>query len=95
MQGKAKRSAWQKQIDEGKTASQAEKEYVDLVNSFKKQHGIKPDAALDAYQKANSVPGQRSSPSTQYIMRLLGLEVRTQQDQCLFCPAFSFCPNLS
>ncbi|KAK9836509.1 hypothetical protein WJX74_001987 [Apatococcus lobatus] len=45
------------------------------LEAREKEGGIKPDAALDAYQKANSIPGQRSSPSTQYLMRLLGLEI--------------------
>ncbi|CAK0759197.1 hypothetical protein CVIRNUC_002679 [Coccomyxa viridis] len=37
--------------------------------------GIQPDPDLDGYQKAAALHGQRSSPITLFIMRLLGLEV--------------------
>ena len=37
--------------------------------------GIQPDPDLDGFQKAAALHGQRSSPITLFIMRLLGLEV--------------------
>ncbi|KAI4842131.1 hypothetical protein E4T44_07492 [Aureobasidium sp. EXF-8845] len=38
-QGKAKRNAWQKLVDEGVSPSDAQKKYVALVESLKKKHG--------------------------------------------------------
>ncbi|KAI4722261.1 hypothetical protein E4T48_01412 [Aureobasidium sp. EXF-10727] len=38
-QGKAKRNAWQKLVDEGVTPQDAQKKYVALVESLKKKHG--------------------------------------------------------
>ncbi|KAG9994830.1 hypothetical protein KCU78_g18240, partial [Aureobasidium melanogenum] len=38
-QGKAKRNAWQKLVDEGVTPEDAQKKYVALVESLKKKHG--------------------------------------------------------
>ena len=36
---------------------------------------IKPDPDVDAYLKASAVEGVRKSPVTQYMIRILGLEV--------------------
>ena len=36
---------------------------------------IQPDPDVDAYLKASAVEGVRKSPVTQYMIRLLGLEV--------------------
>ena len=38
-QGKAKRNAWQKLVDEGVSPSDAQKKYVALVESLKTKHG--------------------------------------------------------
>ncbi|KAI4728372.1 hypothetical protein E4T49_03709 [Aureobasidium sp. EXF-10728] len=38
-QGKAKRNAWQKLVDEGVSPQDAQKKYVALVESLKKKHG--------------------------------------------------------
>jgi acyl-CoA-binding protein len=38
-QGKAKRNAWQKLVDEGISPSDAQKKYVALVESLKTKHG--------------------------------------------------------
>ena len=38
-QGKAKKRAWQKVVDEGTTPGQAETKYVALVESMKKKYG--------------------------------------------------------
>ncbi|KAI3757151.1 hypothetical protein L6452_04685 [Arctium lappa] len=40
-----------------------------------KAEGIKPDAELDAFMKAISVSGQESSLVTEYVLRLLGLDI--------------------
>lgn len=36
---------------------------------------IQPDPDVDAYLKASAVEGVRKSPVTQYMIRILGLEV--------------------
>lgn len=38
-QGKAKKNAWQKKVDEGVTADQAKEQYVALVEKLKTQYG--------------------------------------------------------
>ncbi len=40
-QGKAKRKAWQKLVDEGVTPQEAEKRYVELVDSLADRLGVK------------------------------------------------------
>ncbi|KAI3807635.1 hypothetical protein L1987_23567 [Smallanthus sonchifolius] len=40
-----------------------------------KAEGIKPDAELDAFMKAIAVSGQKSSLVTEYVLRLLGLDI--------------------
>ncbi len=40
---------------------------------------IHPDPDVDAYLKASAVEGMRKSPVTQYMIRILGLEVRSEQ----------------
>ncbi|XP_050940090.1 pleiotropic drug resistance protein 2-like isoform X3 [Cucumis melo] len=40
-----------------------------------KQAGIKPDPEIDAFMKAISVSGQKASLVTEYILKILGLEV--------------------
>lgn len=39
LQGKAKKNAWQKRVDEGTSESQAKEEYVALVERLKAQYG--------------------------------------------------------
>ncbi|KIW05946.1 uncharacterized protein PV09_03135 [Verruconis gallopava] len=39
--GKAKRSAWQKKVDEGITAEEAKKQYVERFNALKEKYGLK------------------------------------------------------
>ncbi|WCJ41760.1 ABC transporter G family member 34 [Euphorbia peplus] len=40
-----------------------------------KEAGIKPDPEIDAFMKATAVAGQRSSLVTDYILKLLGLDI--------------------
>ncbi|KAF2091989.1 acyl-CoA-binding protein, partial [Saccharata proteae CBS 121410] len=37
--GKAKQSAWQKEVDAGTSPEEAEKKYVELVNQLKEKYG--------------------------------------------------------
>ncbi|XP_024402862.1 ABC transporter G family member 31 isoform X2 [Physcomitrium patens] len=40
-----------------------------------KEYHIRPDPDIDAYMKATAVEGKRHSPATDYIMKILGLEI--------------------
>lgn len=51
MQGKAKKRAWQKVVDEGVNPSTAETKYVELVESLKTKYGY------DANKKPEAVGG--------------------------------------
>jgi len=48
LKGKAKHKAWQKEIDSGLSASDAEKRYIDLVNKLKQSYGFDPSKAPEA-----------------------------------------------
>jgi diazepam-binding inhibitor (GABA receptor modulating acyl-CoA-binding protein) len=50
-QGKAKRTAWQKLLDEGVTPAEADKKYVELVEELKKQLGVRDEASLTEAEK--------------------------------------------
>lgn len=43
VQGRYKRNAWLKLVDEGVTPEQAVKQYVELVEKFKGQYGFDPE----------------------------------------------------
>ncbi len=62
-------------------------ELLQYLRVTEKEKGIKPDPAVDAYLKASAIQGKLFSPSTQYIMRLLGLEVRFNKHCLCFWPA--------
>lgn len=47
-QGKAKRKAWQKIVDEGVTPQEAQKRYVALVEKLKEKHGYDPNKVPEA-----------------------------------------------
>lgn len=47
-QGKAKKNAWQKEVDEGTTAEQAQTKYVNLVNKLKESYGFDADKVPEA-----------------------------------------------
>ncbi|EXJ57906.1 diazepam-binding inhibitor (GABA receptor modulator, acyl-CoA-binding protein) [Cladophialophora yegresii CBS 114405] len=48
LKGKAKHKAWQKEVDAGTSAADAEKKYIDLVNKLKGQYGFDPSKAPEA-----------------------------------------------
>ncbi|KFH40469.1 putative acyl-CoA-binding protein-like protein [Hapsidospora chrysogenum ATCC 11550] len=50
-QGKAKKNAWQKVVDEGTTPEQAQEQYVALVEELKAKHGY------DANKEPEAVGG--------------------------------------
>lgn len=50
-------------------------EFLRLLREKEKELGIQPDIDIDAFLKASAVEGHRSNPATEFIMRVLGLEV--------------------
>lgn len=48
LQGKAKHKAWQKEVDAGTSASDAEKKYIDLVEKLKGQYGFDANKVPEA-----------------------------------------------
>ena len=48
---------------------------LDRLRAKESEAGLKPDPAIDAYLKATSVEGKRQNAVTNFIMRVLGLEV--------------------
>jgi len=48
LKGKAKYKAWQKEVDAGTSAADAEKRYIDLVNKLKDQYGFDPSKTPEA-----------------------------------------------
>ncbi|KAF2673473.1 diazepam-binding inhibitor [Microthyrium microscopicum] len=48
---KEKYNAWKKLADEGISAADADKQYVELVNEYKTKYGIKPEDKLTAEEK--------------------------------------------
>lgn len=57
-------------------------DFLQHLRAVEKEKGIKPDPDLDAYLKASAIQGKLFSASTQYVMRLLGLEVCPLTIQC-------------
>jgi hypothetical protein len=51
--------------------------YVDELRRREKELGIEADPEIDALLKAEAVEGKRSNISTDLMLRILGLEVRT------------------
>ncbi len=49
--------------------------FLKQLRELEAKEGIHPDPEVDAYLKASAVEGVRKSPVTQYMIRLLGLEV--------------------
>jgi hypothetical protein len=60
-------------------------EFLRQLREKEKVEGIQPDPDIDAFLKASAVEGMRSSPVTQFIMRILGLEARLCPCMMLEC----------
>ncbi|CAM6029266.1 unnamed protein product [Sphagnum balticum] len=50
-------------------------ELMEEISRREKQAGIKPEADVDAFMKATSLGGVKSSIATDYILRVLGLDI--------------------
>lgn len=49
---------------------------LSMLREREKKIGIKPDADLDAFMKAQATEGKNGSVNSELILRLLGLQVR-------------------
>ncbi|KZV18315.1 ABC transporter G family member 31-like [Dorcoceras hygrometricum] len=49
--------------------------YMEALTRLEKEKNIRPRPEIDAYMKASSVGGKRHSVSTDYILKVLGLDV--------------------
>ncbi|KAH9738357.1 ABC transporter G family member 34 [Citrus sinensis] len=45
------------------------------ISRREKEAGIKPDPEIDAYMKATALAGQKTSLATDYVLKLLGLDI--------------------
>ena len=62
--------------------------FLRQLRDLEAKGGIHPDPDVDAYLKASAVEGTRRNPVTQYMIRILGLEV--SPDYCTLAPAQHF-----
>ena len=60
-------------------------EYLRLLREREREAGLRGDPETDAFLKAAALQGKRHSVSTEYIIRLLGLDVRAPDDICFAC----------
>lgn len=45
------------------------------MHQYEKEHDIEPDCNVHAFQKAQAIQGQDSSVATEYVIRMLGLDI--------------------
>ena len=48
---------------------------LSMLREREKKSGVKPDANLDAFMKAQATEGKNGSVNSELILRLLGLQV--------------------
>ncbi|KAI3520362.1 hypothetical protein L1887_09744 [Cichorium endivia] len=48
---------------------------LEELSRREKEEGIKPDPEIDAFMKATAVAGQQSSLATDYVLKILGLDI--------------------
>lgn len=56
-------------------ASQGFADYMKDLDRLEKEKSIRPNSEIDAYMKASSVGGKKHSVSTDYVLKVLGLDV--------------------
>lgn len=49
--------------------------FLEQLQAKEKEKNVTPDPTVDSYLKAIAVEGKRSNAVTQFVMRVLGLEV--------------------
>ena len=57
-------------------------EYLRILREREKAAGLRGDPETDAFLKASALQGKRHSVATEYMLRLLGLDVRPDPLQC-------------
>lgn len=50
-------------------------ELLKRMRDFEREHDIEPDWNVHAFQKAQAIQGQQSSVATEYVIRMLGLDI--------------------
>lgn len=50
-------------------------ELLQRMRSHEREHDIEPDWNVHAFQKAQAIQGQQSSVATEYVIRMLGLDI--------------------
>jgi len=45
------------------------------MRKYEKEHDIEPDWNVHAFMKAQCIQGQQSSVATEYVIRMLGLDI--------------------
>ncbi|XP_009614154.1 ABC transporter G family member 31 isoform X1 [Nicotiana tomentosiformis] len=56
-------------------ASQGFADYMKDIDRLEKERNIRPNSEIDAYMKASSVGGKKHSVSTDYVLKVLGLDI--------------------
>lgn len=59
--------------DVNRTAYDAE--LLARMRKYEKEHDIEPDWNVHAFQKAQAIQGQQCSVATEYVIRMLGLDI--------------------
>lgn len=57
-------------------------EYLRILRERENAAGLRGDPETDAFLKASALQGKRHSVATEYMLRLLGLDVRPDPLQC-------------
>lgn len=75
-------------------------DFLRQIREKEKELQLKPDPAIDAYLKATALSGKRQNAVTNFIMRVLGLEVRSllcsiRKKILLTCPVSPFLSMLA
>ena len=50
-------------------------ELLHRMRQYEREHDIEPDWNVHAFQKAQAIQGQQSSVATEYVIRMLGLDI--------------------
>lgn len=60
-------------------------EYLRLLRERETAAGLRGDPETDAFMKASALQGKRHSVATEYMLRLLGLDVSAVPARTSFC----------
>lgn len=65
-------------------------EELQQLRAREKEAGLPPDWEIDAFMAADSVNGKREAIATEYILRILGLDVSIGLRHCCCCHACGY-----